>query len=187
MPEDYSSKKARLERISNTLIPVLLRGKVPQRHVEDVAGLPDSARVTLANCLEKQIRINFPKAIQALKQNPETSCEELANRSVIARPTPHLDNSPGTYLKDVLMKCYPNMQEETAVGLAGSLPMKDVAVLAKALEQIKTPQNMNTDFIIVVIYALLRGALDELTIRILSTPVFIQAVKQSNLPLPDKK
>ena len=187
MSEDYQSKKARLERISQALEPASLRGKIPGRQIEDIAALPQSARTALGACLEQGIKISFAKAVRYLAEHPETTVEQLKNYSPAAKAGLPKRSSCESYLKNVLIKCYPEMQEQTAKGLAESLPMRDVAALAKALEQIKTPANMNTDFIVIVIYTLLREALEEISYKILSTPVFIQAIKQSSLPLPDKK
>ena len=187
MTEDYDSKKKRLSRLRDSLQPASLRSQVPFRHIEAVVALPDEKRRLLAECLQRAGKINFRKAL-GLLENPEgLSAESLAGKARVAKPTagrPDLETipaNPGSRLPEVIRRCFPGMPEVSVAGVAGSEPMREAAMLSESLHSAISGSHSRSDFVIVVLYALLTEALDELEHKIRAVPAFTRAVKNAGL------
>ena len=187
MTETYAQKKIRLQRILDRLEPPELREMVPLRNVEDVLKLSQRARDLLAKCLLENAKISFPKAIRILSVNPGISHDEFLE--LIARTksgTPEkaaVDPGDAESVIQVIDRCFPSMDENTVRGIAASDAMSEARKLAAVLGDINTSSHLRSDFVVVVIHAMLLGAKDDMVKRIREVPAFIEAVQRTKLPL----
>jgi hypothetical protein len=190
MTESYADKKARLQRVLESLDPPILRTQVPLRNTEGISKLPQQARDLLAQCLLEKAKISFPKAIQVLNANPGVSHAEFLKLIARAKPGTSekaaVDPDDAEYVAKVIYKCFPHMEENSVRGIAASDSMSEARNLAAVLQDANTSGHLRSDFVVVVIYAMLLGALDDMVKRIREVPAFVEAVKRTKLPLQDK-
>lgn len=185
MSETYQSKRERWQRLLETL-PVGLREQVSLRNVEAVAALPPQAQERLAEVLQAGLK-RLPRAVEQLRVNPNTSVADLLNpptlpvaESSSTEPDfpPHIQNE----LADLIQSCFPDMPRMSAEALANADVMEVARTTAQAHHQLFKSNHLRTDFVVMVLYGLMRHSLESLEEVIEQTPALRQAFNQSSLP-----
>jgi hypothetical protein len=182
MSETYQSKRERWQRLMETL-PEGLREHVSLRNVETVAALPPHAQKRLAEAIAAGLK-RLPSAIEQLKINPDASVSELLNPSPQATVLQTSWSAKQIHgdLADLLQLCFPDMPRISAEALAASDVMEVACTTAQAHNQLLASQFINTDFVMMVLYGLMRHTLESLETLIEQTPTLRQAFEQSSLP-----
>ena len=185
MSETYQSKRERWQRLLETL-PVGLREQVSLRNVEAVAALPPQAQERLAEVLQAGLK-RLPRAVEQLRVNPNTSVADLLNP-----PTLPVTESSSTELDfpqhiqnelaDLIQLCFPDMPRMSAEALANADVMEVARTTAQAHHQLFKSNHLRTDFVVMVLYGLMRHSLESLEQVIEQTPALRQAFNQSSLP-----
>lgn len=185
MSETYQSKRERWERLRETL-PENLREHVSLRNVEAVVSLPEQAQQRLAEAIQAGLK-RLPRAIEQLKSDPDTSVEDLlkpppkpAKRTYIsASEIPPLVKDE---LADMIQLCFPEMTRISAEALVESDVMEIAWRTLRAHHQVLGSEHLKTDFVMVILYGLMRQMLERLEGIIQETPALKQAITQSPLP-----
>lgn len=182
MSETYQSKRERWQRLLETL-PAGLREHVSLRNVETVAGLPPQAQQRLAEAIAAGLK-RLPQAIEQLKVNPDISVSELLNPSsrLAVEPSSELSQQTHTELADILQVCFPDMPRISAEALANSDVMQIARTTAHAHSQLLASNYLKTDFVVMVLYGLMRQTLERLEEVIEQNSTLRQAFDQSSLP-----
>ena len=185
MSETYQSKRERWQRLLETL-PVGLREQVSLRNVEAVAALPPQAQERLTEAIQAGLK-RLPRAVEQLKVNPITSVADLLNPPVqpkLESPSPAADFPQyiQNELADLFQLCFPDMPRMSADAL-GNADVMDVArTVAQAHHQLFKSNHLRTDFVVMVLYGLMRQSQERLEEVIEQTPALLQAFNQSSLP-----
>ena len=182
MSETYRSKRERWQRLLESL-PAGLREHVSLRNVEAVAALPPQAQQRLVEAIAAGLK-RLPQAVEQLKLNSATSVSELLNSSahpVVQQPS---QSSLQTHkeLADMFQLCFPDMPRISAEALSNSDVMDIARTTAQAHNQLLASNYLNTDFVVMVLYGLMRQTLERLEEVIEQTPTLRQAFDQSSLP-----
>jgi len=185
MSETYQSKRERWQRLLETL-PVGLREQVSLRNVEAVAVLHPQAQERLAEAIQAGLK-RLPRAVEQLKVNPNASVADLLNppalpvaESSLAEPDfpLHIQNE----LADLIQLCFPDMPRMSAEALANADVMDVARTTAQAHHLLFKSNHLRTDFVVMVLYGLMRQSLESLEEVIEQTPALRQAFNQSRLP-----
>jgi len=182
MSETYQSKRERWQRLMQTL-PAGLRGQVSLRNVEAVASLTSQAQERLANAIQGGLK-RLPRAVEQLRVNPNTSVADLLNPPPL-RATESSSDFPQhiqSELADLIQQCFPDMPRVSAEALASSDVMDVARTTAQAHHQLLASNHLRTDFVMLVLYGLMRKSLECLEEVIQQTPALQQAFNQSSLP-----
>jgi hypothetical protein len=182
MSETYRSKRERWQRLLESL-PAGLREHVSLRNVEAVAALPPQAQQRLVEAIAAGLK-RLPQAVEQLKLNSATSVSELLNWSahpVVQQPS---QSSLQTHkeLADMFQLCFPDMPRISAEALSNSDVMDIARTTAQAHNQLLASNYLNTDFVVMILYGLMRQTLERLEEVIEQTPTLRQAFDQSSLP-----
>jgi hypothetical protein len=182
MSETYQSKRERWQRLLDSL-PADLRNHVSLRNVEAVAALSPQAQTRLTEAIQAGLK-RLPRAIEQLRIKPDTSVTELLNP-----PTPAIPAQPADIpqhiqkeLTDLIQLCFPDMPGISADALAGADVMEVTRLIAHAHAQIFKSKHLRTDFVVLVLYGLMRQSLERLEEVIQQSPALSQAFSQSPLP-----
>ena len=181
MSENYQSKRERRQRILESL-PAGLREQVSLRIAETVAALTPQAQERLLEAIQSGLK-RLPRAVEQLRVNPDTPVEDLLNppaQAVIESPTAsaqHIEE-----LADLIQLCFPDMPRISAVALASAGAMDIARQIAQAHDSLFQSNCLQTDFVMVVLYALMRQTLEHLEETISDTPALRQIFNQSALP-----
>ena len=185
MSETYQSKRERWQRLIETL-PATLREQVSLRNVEAVAALSPQAQERLAEAIQAGLK-RLPRAVEQLRVNPNTSVANLLNP-----PAPPVTESSSTEpdfpehiqneLADLIQVCFPDMPRMSAEALANADVMDVVRTTAQAHHLLFKSNHLRTDFVVMVLYGLMRQAQERLDEVIEQTPALWQAFNQSSLP-----
>ena len=182
MSEKYQSKRERWRRVLESL-PIDLREHVSLRNVEAVASLTSQAQARLVEALHSGLK-RLPRAVEQLRMNPETSVAELLNPP--AQPVnPQSSTFPRHIQKelaDLIQVCFPDMPRISAEALASADVMDIARQTAHTHHNLFESQHLRTDFVMVVLYALVRQTLERLEETIADTPALRQIFDQSSLP-----
>jgi hypothetical protein len=185
MSETYQSKRERWQRLLESL-PVGLREHVSLRNVEAVAALNHEAQERLVEAIQAGLK-RLPRAVEQLRANPNTSVADLLNppalsiaESSLTKPgfPQHIQNE----LAGLIQLCFPDMPRVSAEALANSDVMEVTRVTAQAHHQLFKSNHLRTDFVVMVLYGLMRQSLESLEEVIEGTPALRQAFNQSSLP-----
>ncbi len=185
MSETYQSKRERWQRLLETL-PVGLREQVSLRNVEAVAALPPQAQERLGEAIQAGLK-RLPRAVEQLRVNPNTSVADLLIPPVQPEPESpspaadfpqHIQNE----LADLIQLCFPDMPRMSAEALANADVMDVARTVAQAHHQLFKSNHLRTDFVVMVLYGLMRQSLESLEEVIEQTPALLQAFNQSSLP-----
>ena len=185
MSETYQSKRERWQRLLETL-PATLRVHVSLRNVEAVAALPSQAQERLVEAIQAGLK-RLPRAVEQLKVNPNTSVADLLNPPAQLVATPlqlasefpqHIQNE----LANLIQQCFPDMPRVSAEALANSDVMDVARTTAQAHHLLFKSNHLRTDFVVMVLYGLMRQSLENLEEVIEQTPAVRQAFNQSSLP-----
>lgn len=185
MSETYQSKRERWQRLLETL-PTGLREQVSLRNVEAVAALPPQAQERLAEAIQAGLK-RLPRAVEQLRVNPNTSVADLLNPPV--QPEPKSPSPAADFpqqiqneLADLIQLCFPDMPRMSAEALANADVMDVARTTAQAHHQLFKSNHLRTDFVVMVLYGLMRQSLESLEEVIEQTPALLQAFNQSSLP-----
>ena len=185
MSETYQSKRERWQRLLETL-PVGLRKQVSLRNVEAVAALPPQAQERLVEAIQAGLK-RLPHAVDQLRVNPNTSVADLLNPPTqpiaeSSSPAPDVPQHIQNELADLIQLCFPDMPRVSAEALANSDVMDVARTIAKAHHLLFKSKHLGTDFVVMVLYGLLRQSQERLEEMIEQTPALRQAFNQSPLP-----
>ena len=185
MSETYQSKRGRWQRLSESL-PVGLREKVSLRNVEAVAALPPQAQERLAEAIQGGLK-RLPRAVEQLRVNPNTSVADLLNPPTLpvtksSSTEPEFPEHIQNELADLIQLCFPDMPRMSAEALANADVMDVARITAQAHHQLFKSNHLRTDFVVMVLYGLMRQSLGSLEEVIEQTPALWQAFNQSSLP-----
>jgi len=185
MSETYQSKRERWQRLLDSL-PANLREHVSLRNVEAVTALPPQARERLVEAIQAGLK-RLPRAVEQLKVNPNTSVADLLNppAQLVAEPSSPISEIPQhiqNELADLIQQCFPDMPRLSAEALANSDVMEVARTTAQAHHQLLASDHLRTDFVVMVLYGLMRQSLERLEEIIEDTPALRQAFNQSSLP-----
>ena len=125
----------------------------------------------------------LPRAIEQLKANPDTSVAELLNPAQVSvsRPQPELSKEIQSELADLVQACYPDMPRLSAESLVEAQAMQVTVDVAQAFGAMFSSNHLKADFVLVLLYALVAGALERLETLIADTPAVQQVLAQSDL------
>jgi len=183
MSETYQSKRERRQRILATL-PADLRPHVSLRNVEAVSGLTSEAQTRLAEAIQAGLK-RLPRAIEQLKANPDTPVSELLNPAQASQNRSQLQGELSKEIRneltDLVQACYPDMPGLSAEALVEAEAMQIVVGVARAFGDMFASNHLKADFVLVMIYALVAGALERLETLIADTPAVQQVLAQSDL------
>jgi hypothetical protein len=182
MSETYRSKRERWQRLLGSL-PANLRDHVSLRNVEAVAALSPQAQARLAEAIQAGLK-RLPRALEQLRNNPETSVTNLL------QPVAQSDSETSTdfaqtiqkELADLVQLCFPDMPRMSAEALAGAEVMDIAQQTAQVHHSLFESSHLRTDFVMIVIYALMRQTLEQLEDLLAETPALRQMIDQSELP-----
>lgn len=182
MSETYQSKRERWQRLLETL-PTGLREYVSLRNVEAVAALTPQAQQRLAEAIAAGLK-RLPNAVELLKINPNLPVSELLNPP--AHPIIEQSSEPSKQihkeLADLFQLCFPDMPRISAEALANSDLMEIARTTARVHSQLLASSYLKTDFVVMVLYGLMRQTLERLEEVIEQTPTLRQAFEHSSLP-----
>jgi hypothetical protein len=185
MSETYQSKRERWQRLLESL-PLGLRGHVSLRNVEAVAALPPQAQERLLEAMQAGLK-RLPRAVEQLRVNPNSSVADLLNPPAQPVTDPALQAAEISQhiqkeLADLIQLCFPDMPRMSAEALAGADVMDVARSTAQAHQQLFQSNDLRTDFVVMVLYVLMRQGLERLEEVIGNTPALRQAFHQSSLP-----
>jgi hypothetical protein len=182
MSETYQSKRDRWQWLLEAL-PDGLREYVAIRNVEAVAALPKHAQERLLEAIRAGLK-RLPAAVDRLRLNPDLSVEELLKTS-IQRGIEEETETPEQIqyeLANMIQLCFPDMPRISAAALADANLMDVARVLGRTHNQMLSSEHLKTDFVMMVLYGLMRQTLDQLEEIIEQTPSLRQALEKSGLP-----
>lgn len=182
MSETYRSKRERWQRLLDTL-PAGLREHISLRNVEAVAALPAQAQQRLSEAIAAGLK-RLPQAVEQLKLNPDIPVAELLHPTVhpVAEQSPQSSQQIYEELANLFQLCFPDMPRISAEALAKSDVMEIARTTAQVHNQLLQSNYLKTDFVVMVLYGLMRQTLEGLEEVIGQTPTLRQAFEQSSLP-----
>ena len=152
--------------------------------MEAVSGLTSEAQTRLAEAIQAGLK-RLPRAIEQLKADPDTPVSELLNPAQASQnrsqPQPELSKEIRNELADLVQACYPDMPRLSAEALIEAEAMQVAGEVARAFGAMFTSEHLKADFVLVVLYALVAGALERLETLIADTPAAQQVLAQSDL------
>jgi hypothetical protein len=185
MSETYQSKRERWQRLLETL-PESLREHVSLRNVEAVAALTQRAQARLAEAIQAGLK-RLPRAVEQLKVDPDTSVADLL-KPPADTPMQTLETSPEfpAFLKkelaDMIQLCFPDMMRLSANALTEAEVLEVARQIMQTQHQLFQSRHLKTDFVMVILYGLMRQGLERLEGIIQEAPALRRAITQSPLP-----
>ena len=185
MSETYQSKRERWQRMLETL-PENLREHVSLRNVEAVASLTLPAQERLSEAIQAGLK-RLPRAVEQLKLDPDTSVPDLLKppSQSVARTLPSSVEFP-TFLKkelaDLIQLCFPEINRLSVEALTEADVLGVARQTLQTHHQLFQSRHLKTDFVLVILYGLMRQSLEQLEKIIQETPALKQAISQSPLP-----
>ena len=182
MSENYHSKRERRQRILESL-PTGLREQVSLRIAEAVAALTPQAQERLLEAIQSGLK-RLPRAVEQLRINPDTSVEDLLNppAHVVIESRSESAQQIEEELADLIQLCFPDMPRISANALASAGAMDIARQTAQVHHSLLESNCLRTDFVMIVLYALMRQTLEQLEEIISDTPALRQIFNQSALP-----
>jgi hypothetical protein len=183
MSETYQSKRERWQRMLEAL-PVGLQKHISLRNVEAVAGLTPQAQERLAEAIQAGLK-RIPRAVEQLRVEPNTSVADLLNPPplpVTESPSTDFPQHIQNELADLIQQCFPDMPRMSAEALASSDVMEVARHTAQAHLLLFESNHLQTDFVVMVLYGLMRQSLEHLEEVIVNSPALRQAFDQGRLP-----
>jgi len=182
MSETYQSKRERWQRLLETL-PAGLRGHVSLRNAEAVASLPPQAQARLTEAIQAGLK-RLPHAVEQLRVNPDTSVADLLDPpdSIVIEHPSEIPPSVQKELADLIQLCFPDMPRMSAEALADADVVDVARQIAQKHHDLFASNYLRTDFVMFLIYALMRQTLERLEEIIEDTPALRQAFNQGDLP-----
>ena len=185
MSETYQSKRERWGRMLDTL-PENLREHVSLRNVEAVVSLTSPAQKRLAEAIQAGLK-RLPRAVEQLKIDPDTSVDDLLKppaQTVIQsfETSPEFPPLLKKELADLIQLCFPEMNRFSVEALTEADVLDVARQTLQTHHQLFQSRHLRTDFVMVILYGLMRGSLERLEGIIQETPALQQAITQSPLP-----
>jgi len=185
MSESYPSKRERWQRLLETL-PENLREHVSLRNVDAVASLTSPAQARLAEAIEAGLK-RLPRAVKQLKLDPDTSVADLLKPTAqsAARTLPSAPDFPAPLKKELadrIQLCFPAMNRLSVEALTEADVLEVARQTLQTHHQLFQSRHLKTDFVMVILYGLMRQSLERLEEIIQETPALQQAITQSPLP-----
>ncbi|MCZ2077047.1 MAG: hypothetical protein LC130_18880 [Bryobacterales bacterium] len=182
MTENYQAKRARWRRLLESL-PEGLREHVSLRSVESVATLTPPAQQRLLEAIRAGLK-RLPRAVEQLRANPDTPVEELLHPSAVtaAEEQPQISQQVKNELAGLVQLCFPDMPRVSAEALVEADVMDIARQTAQVHRLLFQSDHLRTDFVLLAVYGLIRGSLDQLEELIKQAPAIQQALLQSDLP-----
>ena len=167
-------------------LPAGLREHISLRNVEMVSALTPQAQERLMEAIHSGLK-RLPRAVEQLRVNPNTSVADLLNPPV--KPEPKSPSPAADFpqqiqneLADLIQLCFPDMPRMSAEALANADVMDVARTTAQAHHQLFKSNHLRTDFVVMVLYGLMRQSQERLEEVIEQTPALLQAFNQSSLP-----
>jgi hypothetical protein len=154
MSETYRSKRERWQRLLESL-PASLREHVSLRNVEAVAALSPQAQARLAEAIQAGLK-RLPRALEQLRSNPETPVAHLLQPVAQSNSETSTDFAQFIQkeLADLIQLYFPDMPRRSA-------EVMDVAQqTAQVHPSLFESSHLRTDFVMMVVYALMRLTLE---------------------------
>ena len=179
MSETYQSKRERRQRILGSL-PAELRMHVSLRNVEAVATLSPSAQTRLMEGIQAGLK-QLSRAVEQLQLDPNTSVTDLLTppAQLLTEPSPQQIQNE---LADLIQMCFPDMPRISAEALSEAEVMDVARRTAQTHQELFESDHLHTDFVLVVVYALLHQTLESFEEIISELPACQQIINQSSLP-----
>ncbi len=179
MSETYQSKRERWQRLIEQPSLPGLREHVALRNVEAVAALPPQAQARLLEAIRSGLK-RLPAAVEKLKANPNLPVAELLEPT--AQAVISENPSIQAELADMIQLCFPDMPRVSAEALADASLMDVARIIGHAHNQMLASEHLKTDFVMMVLYGLMRQTLDQLEEIIEQTPSLRQALEKAPCP-----
>ncbi len=179
--ESYQAKRERWERLIASL-PTELREHVSLRNVEAVAALTPQAQQRLAEAVRSGLQ-RLPRAVEQLRADPDTPLSQLLQRTV--RESSGVSAAPESAVGEVtglIQSCFPDMPRLSAEALASAEIMEVVVETAHMHHRLLNATQLRTEFVMVVLYALMRRTMEQLEAVVAASPSLHSAVAQCALP-----
>jgi hypothetical protein len=184
MSETYQSKRERRQRLLSSL-PAGLREHVSLRNVQAVAALPQPAQERLAEAIRGGLK-RLPRAIHQLKRDPHVAIADLLHPPVLLTAESASASPASTHIQkelaDLIQTCFPDMPRVSAEALAHSDVLDLARNTAHLFQQVLRSDHLRTDFVMLVLYGLMRRSVEQLEEVIGQTPALQQAFHQSPTP-----
>lgn len=182
MTENYQAKRERWQRLLESL-PVGLREHVSLRNVESVAALTPPAQQRLLEAIQAGLK-RLPRAVEQLRANPDTPVDELLNPTVTTplEVQPQISQHVKDELAGLVQQCFPDMPRVSAEALVEADVMETTCRTAQVHYDLFQSNHLRTDFVLLVVYGLIRQSLERLEEIINGSPAIQQAFLQSDLP-----
>jgi hypothetical protein len=183
MSETYQSKQERRQRLLESL-PVSLRPHVSVRNIEAVAALSTQAQARLLEAIQAGLK-RLPRAIEQLRANADTAVADLLNppSQLVTELLIQTDSSTFQQaVADLIQECFPDMPRVSAEALAEADVMQIVRTVAQTHQQMFRSNHIQTDFVMLTVYGLMRQTLEQMEELIENTPALRQAFEQGDLP-----
>jgi hypothetical protein len=132
-------------------------------------------------------KISFPKAIKELRLNSNIPLENLMKKIATKSLSPVVTQNSNLSPEDLLLlegyiqKCYQDMADPTVHAIANSDSMAEAGELLAVLNKFYASNHSRSDFVNVVLYAILYDALEKHISNIKKIPAFVQAVQKTGL------
>jgi hypothetical protein len=187
MSETYRSKRERWQRMLGSL-PAGLRGHVSLRNAEAVAALTPQAQARLAEALQAGLK-RLPRAVEQLRMAPDTSVADLLNPPAQSAKemSAEVSQQIKQELADLIQLCFPDMPRVSAEALVEAEVMDIAQQTAQVHHKVIQSDHLRTDFVMIVLYALLHQTLERLEEMIAENPALRQMIDQSDLPWKPKE
>jgi len=182
MTENYQAKRERWQRLLESL-PAGLREHVSLRNVESVAALTPQAQQRLLEAIQAGLK-RLPRAVEQLRVNPDTPVSELLNPTAVTvvEVQPQISQQVKNELAGLVQLCFPDMPRVSAEALVDAEVMEMACQTAQVHYELFQSDHLRTDFVLLVVYGLIRQTLDQLEEIIKKAPAIQQALLQSDLP-----
>ncbi len=181
MSESYQSKQERRQRLLESM-PEGLRPHVSVRNIEAVAALSPQAQTRLLEAVQAGLK-RLPRAIEQLRADSQTTVADLLDPPAQLEtelPAQNHSASIGQDVADLIQECFPDMPRVSAEALADADVMQVVRSVAETHQQVFKSGHIKTDFIMLILYGLMRQTLERLEEIIDETPALRQAFEQTN-------
>ncbi len=160
-------------------LPVELREHVSLRNVEAVASLTPQAQQRLAEAIRSGLQ-RLPRAVEQLHADPDTPVSQLLQPA--ARESSGSPAGPQSAVGEVtglIQSCFPDMPRLSAEALASAEVMDIVVETAQAHRKLLNATQLHTEFVLVVLYSLMRRTMEQLDAIIANSPSIRRAITQS--------
>ncbi len=160
-------------------LPPDLREHISLRNVEAVASLTPQAQQRLAEAIRSGLQ-RLPRAVEQLRADADTPLSQLLNPEV-REPSgsPRSPQSAVGEVTELIHLCFPDMPRLSAEALASAEVMEIVVETAQAHHKLLNATQLHTEFVMVVLYSLMRRTMGQLDTIIASSPSLQRAVAQS--------